>query len=164
VTPREKRRLGDALGLTRDRHQPHDIAAGKGIFDAHWHTHEEEFIYVLSGEVVLRTGRPCEQVLTAGMCAEFAAGNCGRPPARSMQRCTGRRLSRGEQSRLAGRMHRISEVDLTLNAADSRDIHAQDGSKLLSARNARQGYSRVDAGATHRLASRAAAARHSVNR
>ena len=36
----------------------------------HWHTHEEEFIYVLSGEVVLRTDAG-EQVLTAGMCAGF---------------------------------------------------------------------------------------------
>ena len=36
----------------------------------HWHTHEEEFIYVLSGEVVLVTDLG-EQVLKAGMCAGF---------------------------------------------------------------------------------------------
>ncbi len=39
----------------------------------HWHTHEDEFVYVLEGEVVLRCG-PKEQLLRAGMCAGFAAG------------------------------------------------------------------------------------------
>lgn len=39
----------------------------------HWHTREEEFVYVLEGEVVLRTGAG-EQLLSAGMCAGFPAG------------------------------------------------------------------------------------------
>lgn len=39
----------------------------------HWHTHEEEFIYVLEGEVVLRT-EAGEQTLTAGTCAGFPLG------------------------------------------------------------------------------------------
>ncbi len=39
----------------------------------HWHTHEEEFVFVLSGEVVLRTDAG-EQLLTAGMCAGFPLG------------------------------------------------------------------------------------------
>lgn len=39
----------------------------------HWHTHEDEFVYVLEGELALRTGAG-EQVLTAGMCAGFPAG------------------------------------------------------------------------------------------
>jgi uncharacterized cupin superfamily protein len=39
----------------------------------HWHTHEEEFVFVLEGEVVLRTDAG-EQVLKAGTCAGFAAG------------------------------------------------------------------------------------------
>lgn len=40
----------------------------------HWHTHEEEFVYVLEGEVVLRTDSG-EQILTAGCCAGFPAGS-----------------------------------------------------------------------------------------
>ena len=40
----------------------------------HWHTHEDEFVYVLEGELVLRTGSG-EQLLTAGMCAGFPAGH-----------------------------------------------------------------------------------------
>jgi uncharacterized cupin superfamily protein len=39
----------------------------------HWHTHEDEFVYVLSGELVLVTDAG-ETVLSAGMCAGFAAG------------------------------------------------------------------------------------------
>ena len=39
----------------------------------HWHTHEDEFVYVLEGEVVLRT-EAAEQLLRAGMCAGFPAG------------------------------------------------------------------------------------------
>ena len=43
----------------------------------HWHTHEDELVYVLEGEVVLKTDGG-EQRLTAGMCAGFAAGStCG---------------------------------------------------------------------------------------
>ena len=40
----------------------------------HWHTHEDEFVYVLEGEVLLRTDAG-EQPLTAGMCAGFPAGS-----------------------------------------------------------------------------------------
>ena len=36
----------------------------------HWHTHEDEFVYVIAGEVVLKTDAG-EQVLTAGQCAGF---------------------------------------------------------------------------------------------
>ena len=39
----------------------------------HWHTHHDEFVFVLEGEVVLRT-EGGEQVLKAGCCAGFAAG------------------------------------------------------------------------------------------
>lgn len=39
----------------------------------HWHTHEDEFVYVLEGEVMLCNNAGA-QLLTAGMCAGFAAG------------------------------------------------------------------------------------------
>lgn len=39
----------------------------------HFHTLEDEFVYVLSGELVLRTDAG-EQILSAGMCAGFPAG------------------------------------------------------------------------------------------
>jgi uncharacterized cupin superfamily protein len=73
VMPREKRRLGDALGLTKIGINRTTLAPGKESSMRHWHTHEEEFIFVLEGEVVLRTSRG-EQVLVAGSCAGFPAG------------------------------------------------------------------------------------------
>src|SRR5262245_18168020 len=73
VLPREKRQLGDALGLTTIGINHTVLPPGKESSMRHWHTHEEEFIYMLSGEVVLRTDAG-EQTLTAGMCAGFPLG------------------------------------------------------------------------------------------
>lgn len=39
----------------------------------HFHTHEDELVFVVEGEVVLRSDEG-EQVLKAGMCAGFPAG------------------------------------------------------------------------------------------
>ncbi|HXZ59074.1 MAG TPA: cupin domain-containing protein [Steroidobacteraceae bacterium] len=73
VLPREKRRLGEALGLTRIGINQTVLPPGKESSMRHWHTREDEFVYVLEGELVLRTGAG-EQRLTAGMCAGFPAG------------------------------------------------------------------------------------------
>jgi uncharacterized cupin superfamily protein len=73
VLPREKRQLGDALGLTRIGINQTVLPPGKESSMRHWHTHEEEFIYVLVGEVVLRTDAG-EQTLPAGTCAGFPLG------------------------------------------------------------------------------------------
>jgi uncharacterized cupin superfamily protein len=73
VLPRPVRALGDALGLTHIGVNLATLLPGKESSMRHWHTHEDEFVYVLEGEVVLRTDAG-EQVLTAGMCAGFAAG------------------------------------------------------------------------------------------
>ena len=74
VLPREKRRLGDAFGLTHVGVNHTTLPPGKESSMRHWHTHEDELIYVLEGEVVLRTDAG-EHVLTAGMCAGFPAGS-----------------------------------------------------------------------------------------
>ena len=73
VLPREKRGLGDALGLETIGINHTVLPPGKESSMRHWHTHEEEFIYMLSGEVVLCTDAG-EQTLTAGMCAGFPLG------------------------------------------------------------------------------------------
>jgi uncharacterized cupin superfamily protein len=73
VMPREKRRLGAALGLTRIGVNHTTLLPGKESSMRHWHTHEDELVYVLEGEVILRT-EAGEQRLTAGMCAGFPAG------------------------------------------------------------------------------------------
>ncbi len=73
VLPREKRALGDAAGLTRVGINYTVLAPGKESSMRHWHTHEDELLYMLSGEVVLVTDAG-EQLLKAGQFAGFAAG------------------------------------------------------------------------------------------
>jgi uncharacterized cupin superfamily protein len=77
VLPREKRALGDALGLSRIGINHTTLPPGKESSMRHWHTHEDEFIFVLAGEVVVKTDAG-EQVLTAGMCAGFPASADGK--------------------------------------------------------------------------------------
>ena len=74
VLPREKRRLGAALGLKQFGVNLTTLPPGKESSMRHWHSHEEEFVYVLEGEVVLISDAG-EQVLTAGCCAGFPAGS-----------------------------------------------------------------------------------------
>ncbi len=71
--PREKRQLGNALGLSRIGINQTTLPPGKESSMRHWHSHDEEFVYVLAGEVVLITDAG-EQTLTAGMCAGFPLG------------------------------------------------------------------------------------------
>jgi uncharacterized cupin superfamily protein len=73
VLPREKRALGDALGITLFGVNLTTLMPGRESSMRHWHTHEEELIYVLSGEVVLRTDSG-EQTLVAGQCVGFPLG------------------------------------------------------------------------------------------
>lgn len=75
--PREKRALGDALGLTKIGINHTVLPPGKESSMRHWHTYEDEFVFILSGEVVLVTDEG-EQVLTAGMCAGFPASPDGK--------------------------------------------------------------------------------------
>src|SRR5215470_3996132 len=73
VAGRTKRRLGDALGLKNFGVNLTTIKPGAGSALRHWHSREDEFIYILTGELVLITDAG-EQVLAAGMCAGFPAG------------------------------------------------------------------------------------------
>lgn len=73
VLPREKRALGDALGLTKVGVNLTTLMPGKESALRHWHTLEDELVFVLEGEVVLRTDEG-EQTLGPGMCAGFPAG------------------------------------------------------------------------------------------
>jgi uncharacterized cupin superfamily protein len=74
VMPREKRALGDALGLSHIGINLTTLFPGKESSVLHFHSHEDEFIFILEGEVVLRTPEG-EQLLTPGTCAAFPAGS-----------------------------------------------------------------------------------------
>jgi len=70
---RVKRVIGDALGLTNFGVNLVHLAPGAWSSQRHWHTREDEMIYVLEGEVTLITDAG-EQVLEPGMAAGFPAG------------------------------------------------------------------------------------------
>jgi uncharacterized cupin superfamily protein len=65
--------LGDAAGLTQFGVNLLQLFPGAWSAQRHWHSAEDEFVYIVSGEVVLVTNEG-EQVLRAGDCAGFPAG------------------------------------------------------------------------------------------
>ena len=69
---REKRPLGDLFGLTKFGVNQTTLAPGGESALLHRHTRQDEFVYVLSGELTLVTDEG-EVVLHPGMCAGFAA-------------------------------------------------------------------------------------------
>ncbi|PPR21168.1 MAG: hypothetical protein CFH38_01415 [Alphaproteobacteria bacterium MarineAlpha10_Bin1] len=73
VAGRARRALGDALGLSQFGVNLVQLAAGAASAQRHWHAKEDEFVVILSGEVVLISDGG-EQVLRAGDTAGFAAG------------------------------------------------------------------------------------------
>ncbi len=71
---RRRLRLGDAAGLTQFGVNLLRLAPGVWSSQRHWHSAEDEFVYVLEGEVVLVSDAG-EEVLRAGDCAGFRAGD-----------------------------------------------------------------------------------------
>jgi uncharacterized cupin superfamily protein len=70
---RARRALGDAAGLTQFGVNLLRLPPGAWSSQRHWHRAEDEFVWVLEGEVVLVTDAG-EEVLRAGDCAGFKAG------------------------------------------------------------------------------------------
>ncbi|NWH08815.1 MAG: cupin domain-containing protein [Alphaproteobacteria bacterium] len=76
AAPCKKRRwvkLGDAAGLTQFGVNLVTLAPGVWSSQRHWHEKEDEFVYLLAGELVLVTDEG-ETVMRPGDCAGFKAG------------------------------------------------------------------------------------------
>jgi uncharacterized cupin superfamily protein len=71
---RVRQRLGVAGGLTDFGVNLMRLPPGGWSSQRHWHSHEDEFAYVLEGEVTLVEDGG-ETVLRAGDCAAFAKGS-----------------------------------------------------------------------------------------
>jgi uncharacterized cupin superfamily protein len=74
IAGREKQRIGDAVGLTQFGVNIARIKAGSASALRHWHEQEDEFIYMLEGELVLKENDG-ETVLRPGDAAGFKAGS-----------------------------------------------------------------------------------------
>ncbi len=70
ASERVRQRLGDAGGLTDFGVNLLHLPPGAWSSQRHWHSAEDEFVYVLSGELTLVTDEG-ETVLRAGDCAAF---------------------------------------------------------------------------------------------
>ena len=71
---RERRKLGDAAGLTQFGVNELHLPPGTWSSQRHWHIGSDEFVYVLAGEVVLVTDDG-EEILRRGDAAGFKAGD-----------------------------------------------------------------------------------------
>jgi uncharacterized cupin superfamily protein len=70
---RKRWKLGDAAGLTQFGVNLLRLPPGVWSSQRHWHTAEDEFVFVLEGEAVLVTDAG-EEILRPGDCAGFKAG------------------------------------------------------------------------------------------
>lgn len=70
---RVRQRLGNAADLTQFGVNLTRLPPGSWSSQRHWHTGEDEFVFILEGEVVLVT-HSGEQILRKGDCAGFKAG------------------------------------------------------------------------------------------
>ena len=79
VVGRERKRLGNAVGLNQFGVNLTTLKPGTWSSQRHWHRNEDEFIYVLEGEIVLAEDHG-EIVLKAGDAAGWRAdggiGHC----------------------------------------------------------------------------------------
>lgn len=73
IKGREKRSLGDAFGLTQYGVNLTTLAPGSWSSHRHWHEKEDEFVFVIEGEITL-IDEAGEHLLKAGMCAGFKSG------------------------------------------------------------------------------------------
>ncbi len=73
IGTRIKRALGDAAGLENFGVNLVRLEPGAWSSIRHWHTRQDEFVYVIEGELALIT-EGGEQILGPGMAAGFPAG------------------------------------------------------------------------------------------
>ena len=120
---RVRRKLGDAAGLTQFGINHVTLPPGVQSSMRHWHLREDEFVYVLTGELVLVTDRG-EQVLKAGMAAGFPHGstdghhliNHGKEPATFLE--VGTRWPGGDEGE-------YSDIDMKIVIVDGVERYAR---------------------------------------
>jgi len=120
--PREKRKLGEAFGLKTVGINLTTLSPGKESSMRHWHTREDEFIYVLEGELTLRTDEG-DRPLRAGMCVGFPGGAKNGHQVINLSAAPARYLEIG--TRDDADIAHYSDVDLALDAAG--DYFHKDG-------------------------------------
>ena len=121
---RERARLGDAAGLTQFGVNLLRLPPGVWSSQRHWHTGEDEFVYILAGEVVLVSGEG-EEVLRAGDAAGFKAGDTSGHCLQNRSNADAVLLEVGTRAALDAVDY--PDIDLVLPAEKARGFTHRDG-------------------------------------
>lgn len=117
---RVRQRLGNAGGLTDFGLNLMRLAPGAWSSQRHWHSHEDEFVYVLEGELTLVEDSG-ETVLRAGDCAAFPK-NTGNGH-HLINKSTSIAVYLEVGSRSPDDVTTCSDVDMMSTNADGRFVH-----------------------------------------
>jgi len=117
---RVRQRLGDAGGLTDFGVNLMRLPPGNWSSQRHWHSHEDEFVYVLDGELTLIEDEG-ETLLRAGDCAAFRKGSGNGHHLINRSDTTAIYLEVG--SRQPADLTTCSDIDLMSANADGRFVH-----------------------------------------
>ena len=121
---RVRQRLGDAGGLTDFGVNLMRLPPGGWSSQRHWHTHEDEFVLVLDGELVLVEDGG-ETILRAGDCAAFAKNTGDGHHMINRSGAVAVYLEVG--SRSPADLTTCSDIDMKSAAADGRFVHKDGG-------------------------------------
>ena len=117
---RTRQRLGDAGGLTDFGVNLMRLPPGGWSSQRHWHSHEDEFVYVLEGTLTLIEDRG-ETLLRAGDCATFPKGSGDGHHMINRSSTTAVYLEVG--SRHPEDLTTCSDIDMKSANADGRFVH-----------------------------------------
>lgn len=121
---RTRRRLGDGGGLSDFGVNLMTLPPGGWSSQRHWHSHEDEFVYVLEGELELVEDH-ARTVLRAGECAAFPKGTGNGHHLINASSTAAVYLEVG--SRSPDDLTTCSDIDMMSSNADGRFVH-KDGS------------------------------------
>ncbi|HUI17718.1 MAG TPA: cupin domain-containing protein [Alphaproteobacteria bacterium] len=119
VAARQWQALGAHAGLTQFGVNLVELAPGCWSSQRHWHTHEDELVYVLEGELVLVT-EGGEQLVAAGHAVGFPAGKADGHHFINRSPRPARLLAIG--SRIVGDECHYPDVDLHVRSTADGDI------------------------------------------
>jgi uncharacterized cupin superfamily protein len=117
---RIRQRLGDAAGLKDFGVNLMRLPPGGWSSQRHWHSHEDEFVYLLSGELVLVEDQG-ETVLRAGDCVAFPKGMGNGH--HMINRAAGTAVYLEVGSRQPDDLTTCSDIDMKSANADGRFVH-----------------------------------------
>ena len=122
---RHRVKLGDAAGLDQFGVNLLTLEPGGWSAQRHWHSAEDEFVWVLDGEVVLVTNEG-EQLLRAGECAGFKAGDANGHHLINRTDCPVRLLEIGTRTEDGVDAVDYPDIDMVIPVG-STEYHHRDG-------------------------------------